>query len=154
MRGKRVWAGVMAALLAGPVFAIFKCTGSDGQVTYTDTPCAASSQAKTIEVPPPPGAREEADARRRGERLVHDAQALDARQSREAAERQRRWEIERQAEAVAQQRQSQRDEAEHLAVIYPTPLIGRRWPPVKPVVPKQKPVAQERLGRMQAYPFR
>ncbi|MBS0356754.1 MAG: DUF4124 domain-containing protein [Proteobacteria bacterium] len=152
MGRKRVWAGVLGILLAGPALAVFKCVGSDGRVTYTDGPCAADSRAQAVEVPPPLTPREEAEARGRGERLLEDARELDARRSAEVAERQRSQDAERRAEV--QQREQVKEDAEHWSAVYPAAIYGRRWPSVKPVQPKPKPVQKDTLGKMNAYPFR
>lgn len=153
MGRKRIWVGLLGVMLAGPAFAVFKCVGSDGRVTYTDGPCAADSRALAVEVPPPLGPREEAEARRRGERLLDDARALDARRNAEAVERQRRLDAERRAE-VAQQRESAKEDAERWGGVYPAPIYGRRWPLVKPAQPRPKPVQKEAPAKMNAYPFR
>lgn len=153
MRGTQIWAGLLGVVLAGPALAVFKCVGSDGRVTYTDGPCAADSRAQAVEVPPPLSPRDAAEARRRGERLLDDAHALDARRNIEAAERQRRWDAERQAEA-ARPREPAKDDAEHWMAVYPAPLYGQRWPPPKPVQPKPKAVQKEAPARTNAYPFR
>jgi hypothetical protein len=34
--------------------AIYKCTGTDGRVTYQDSPCQLGSSEKSIKAPPPP----------------------------------------------------------------------------------------------------
>ncbi|RTL42969.1 MAG: DUF4124 domain-containing protein, partial [Rhodocyclaceae bacterium] len=109
MRGAQIWAGLLGVVLAVPALAVFKCVGRDGRVTYTDGPCAADSRAQAVEVPPPLTPREEAEARRRGERLLDDAHALDARRSTEAAERQRSLNAERRAEV---QREQAKEDAE------------------------------------------
>lgn len=153
MEGRRIWTGLLGLLLAGPTLAVFKCTGGDGRVTYTDVPCAADSRGQAVDGAHPLSPREEAAARRRGERLLEDARALDARRNAEAAERQRRWEAEKQAELV-QSREQIREDAEHSTVVYPAPSYARRWPPPRPVQPKPKPVQKERSARMNAYPFR
>lgn len=150
---KRVWAALLGVWLAGPVLAVFKCTGSDGRVTYTDGPCTADSRVQAIDVPPPLSSREEAEARRRGERLLDEARTLDARRTADAVERQRRWEAERQAE-TAQQREPGKDDADRWGAVYPAPIYARCWPPVKSVQPKPKPVQQERPALIRAYPFR
>jgi len=148
----RVWAGLLSVVLAGPALAVFKCVGSDGRVTYTDGPCAADSRAQTVEVPPPLSPGEEAEARRRGERLLDDARELDTRRSAEAVERQRSLDADRRVEA--QPREQGKEDAEHWSTVYPAPIYGHRWPPVKPVQPKPKPVQKDSLGKMNAYPFR
>lgn len=153
MGRKRVWVGLLGVVLAGPACAVVKCVGADGRVTYTDGPCAAGSRAQAVEVPPPLSPREEAEARRRGERLLDDARALDARHQAEAVERQRSLDAQKRAEA-AQQRDVVKDDTEHWGTVYPVPLYGRRWPPVKPAQSKPKPVQKEALGRVNAYPFR
>ncbi len=145
---------LLLALLAGlslPAMAINKCTGADGRVTYTDGPCAGDSRVSRIETPPPTSREEEAEARARADRLVGEARVLEDRQTAESRERQRRYEAERAAEAA---QQSQRDEAERQAAIYPAPFIPRHRPPLVPVLPKPKPVPQERPALMRAYPFR
>lgn len=152
MRGTQIWAGLLGVLLAGPALAVFKCVGSDGRVTYTDGPCAADSRAQAVEVPPPLSPREEAEARRRGERLLDDARELDARRSAEAVERQRSLDADRRAEAQA--REQGKEDVEHWSAVYPASIYGRRWPPVKPVQPKPKPVQKDTLGKMNAYPLR
>lgn len=141
----------MLAGLARPAMAINKCIGADGRVTYTDGPCSGDSRGARIETPPPTSREEEAEARARADRLVGDARALESRQAAESRERQRRYEAERAAEAV---QQAQRDEAERPVAIYPAPYIPRHRPPVVPVQPKPKPVAEERPALMRAYPFR
>lgn len=152
MEGRRIWTGLLGLLLAGPALAVFKCTGGDGRVTYTDVPCAADSRGQAVDGAHPLSQREEAAARRRGERLLEDARALDARRNAEVAERQRRWEAERQAE-LAQSREQAREDVEHSTVVYPAPLYARPWPQPRPLQPKLKPVQKERPAKVNAYPF-
>lgn len=150
-RGFSVLLLVLLAGLALPAVAINKCIGADGRVTYTDGPCAGDSRVSRIETPPPTNREEEAEARARADRLVGEARVLEDRQTAESRERQRRYEAERAAEAA---QQNQRDEAERQAAIYPAPFIPRYRPPLVPVLPKPKPVPQERPALMRAYPFR
>ena len=154
MGRRRVWGGLLGIVLAGPALAVFKCVGSDGRVTYTDGSCPADSRVQAVEVQPPLSPREEAEARRRGERLLDDARALDARRNAEAAERQRSLEAEEKRAEAARQRESVKEDVEHWRAVYPAPIYGRQWPPVKPVLPKPKPVQKEAPARMNAYPFR
>lgn len=153
----RVFSALVVVLLAGqavPARAVNKCTGADGRVTYTDGPCAGDSRVSRVDIPPPTSRQEEAEARARADRLVGEARVLEARQTAESVERQRRYEAERAAEVAQQHQQSQRDEAERLGTVYPAPFIPRHRPPVVPVQPKPKPVPQERQALMRAYPFR
>ena len=75
---------VLGALLlvaghGAPAWAVNKCVGADGRVTYTDSPCAPDSRVTRVDTPPLPTPGEQAEARARGEELVRDAQALEAR---------------------------------------------------------------------------
>lgn len=153
---------VLAAALGAlstPALAVNKCVGADGSVTYTDGPCAGgTTQAKRIETPPPLTYREQLEARRRSERVVDDARALEARQSAERAARERRQEAERAAELAAQQRQARqeslREEQERWSVTQP--VVRRYVPPIQVVPPRPviKPPEPERPQPMRSYPFR
>jgi len=148
---------VLALIATGaPAWAINKCTGSDGRVTYTDSPCEGGSRAARIDTPPPPTPAEQAEARARGERMVEDARALSMRQAAEAAARQRRIEAERAAEQAAQQRQARqealREEAARLVIVQP--VIPRFRPPGVPMPPRPRPVQPDRPAPMAPYPFR
>ncbi|WP_374246853.1 DUF4124 domain-containing protein [Zoogloea sp.] len=160
--GVRGRLGALAAVLAAvamPASAVNKCVAADGSVTYTDGPCAGgSTQAKRIETPPPLSYREQLEARRRSERVVDDARALEARQTAEWEARQRRQEAERAAELAAQQRQARqetlREEQERWAVTQP--VIRRYVPPIQVVPPRPivKPPEPERPQPVRPYPFR
>ncbi len=116
------------------------------------------TQAKRIETPPRLSYREEMEARRRSERVVEDARALEARQSAERAARERRQEAERAAEFAAQQRQARqeslREEQERWSVTQP--VVRRYVPPIQVVPPRPviKPPEPERPQPMRSYPFR
>ena len=102
LRSRMIVLAVALGAMAAPALAVNKCVGTDGSVTYTDGPCAGgTTQAKRIETPPRLSYREEMEARRRSERVVEDARALEARQSAERAARERRQEAERAAEREA-----------------------------------------------------
>ena len=160
--GVRGRLGALAAVLAAvamPASAVNKCVAADGSVTYTDGPCAGgSTQAKRIETPPPLSYREQLEARRRSERVVDDARALEARQTAEWEARQRRQEAERAAGLAAQQRQARqetlREEQERWAVTQP--VIRRYVPPIQVVPPRPivKPPEPERPQPVRPYPFR
>lgn len=157
-RGMFVLAVALSAM-ATPAVAVNKCVGADGSVTYTDGPCAGgTTQATRIVTPPRPSYRDELEARRRSERVVDDARALEARQSAERAARERRQEAERAAELAAQQRQARqeslREEQERWAVTQP--VVRRYVPPIQVVPPRPviKPPEPERPQPMRAYPFK
>ena len=159
---------VLGALLlvaghGAPAWAVNKCVGADGRVTYTDSPCAPDSRVTRVDTPPLPTPGEQAEARARGEELVRDAQALEARQAADALARRREHDARLAAEQAAQQRQAQqdaaRDEAERRGAMYPLPLVvspaPRYLPPRVPVAPpKPKAAEQERPAPMRSFPFR
>ncbi len=146
------WVSVLAA---APAWAVNKCVGEDGRVTYTDSPCAGGSRTTRIDTPPPLTREEQAEARARSERIADDARELEARQAAEAAARQRRSDAERAAERAAEERrarqEAQREEAERWVV---RPVLPRYWPAPAPVLPRPKPPEPERPQPMRAYPFR
>jgi len=156
---------VALLLVAGhgaPAWAVNKCVGADGKVTYTDSPCAPDSRVMRIDTPPVPTPGEQAEARARGEELVRDAQALEARQAADALARRREHDARQAAEQAAQQRQAQqdaaRDEAERRGAMYPLPLLGspapRYLPPRVPVAPpKPRAAERERPAPMRSFPF-
>ena len=79
IRSRMIVLAVALGAMAAPALAVNKCVGADGSVTYTDGPCAGgTTQAKRIETPPRLSYREEMEARRRSERVVEDARALEA----------------------------------------------------------------------------
>jgi len=145
---------VLAAGQGAPAWAVNKCIGPDGKVTYTDSPCEGGSRVTRIENPPAPTPAEQAAARARGERMVDDARALEARQAAAAAARQRRVE----AEQAALQRQAQqeardaRDDRERLVVV--RPIVRRHPPPVLVLPPRPRPVEPQRPASMLPYPFK
>ena len=150
---------VLGALLlvaghGAPAWAVNKCEGADGKVTYTDSPCAPDSRVMRVNTPPLPTPAEQAEARARGEELVRDAQALEARR--------REHDARQAAEQAAQQRQAQqdaaRDEAERRRAMYPLPLVvspaPRYLPPLVPVAPpKPRAAERERPAPMRSFPF-
>ena len=159
---------VLGALLlvaghGAPAWAVNKCVGADGRVTYTDSPCAPDSRVTRVDTPPLPTPGEQAEARARGEELVRDAQALEARQAADALARRREHDARLAAEQAAQQRQAQqdaaRDEAERRGAMYPLPLVvspaPRYLPPRVPVAPpKPKAAEQGRPAPMRSFPLR
>ncbi len=155
---------VLAVLLAAgqgaPVWAVNKCVGADGKVTYTDSPCMANSRVTRIDTPPPPTADEQAEARVRGEQMIREARALEARQATEAAERRRQQASAQAAELAAQQaaqlRQAREDAAREEAarMVVVRPYIPRYWPPAVPAPSRPKPVEREKPAPMGAFPFR
>ena len=48
---KRVMLGIALVCLTGSAFAINKCTGKDGKVTYQEAPCEGAVNAQQIKVP-------------------------------------------------------------------------------------------------------
>lgn len=157
IRSRMIVLAVALGAMAAPALAVNKCVGADGSVTYTDGPCAGgTTQAKRIETPPRLSYREEMEARRRSERVVEDARALEARQSAERAARERRQEAERAAELAAQQRQARqeslREEQERWSVTQP--VVRRYVPPIQVVPPRPiiKPPEPERREPMRGYP--
>ena len=157
---------VALLLVAGhgaPAWAVNKCVGADGKVTYTDSPCAPDSRVMRVDTPPLPTPAEQAEARARGEELVRDAQALEARQAADALARRREHDARQAAEQAAQQRQARqdaaRDEAERRRAMYPLPLVvspaPRYLPPLVPVAPpKPRAAERERPAPMRSFPFR
>jgi len=115
-----------AATIAGSARAdtMYKCTGPDGKVTFTDQPCAGKSKASTLEVRPPQmGERAAQKADSEMDRLTRANEDFNKR----AAERQRaeaederraeqdRWnrkiaEAKRQAEKRAQEEEKARQD--------------------------------------------
>ncbi|MBK6654442.1 MAG: DUF4124 domain-containing protein [Zoogloea sp.] len=150
---------VAMAVFAPSAVAVNKCVGVDGKVTYTDGPCGGGSQVSRVETPPPLSREEQAAAMSRSEGLVREARELEARRAREAAERRRYEDMQRQIEA--QRRQAELDEAERLSrmsaqpvysvPVYPVPLRYRPHS-VLPPATQAAPVAPP--AKMRAYPFR
>ena len=158
-RSRMIVLAVALGAMSTPALAVNKCVAADGSVTYTDGPCAGgTTQARRIETPPPLTYREQLEARRRSERVVDDARALEARQSAERAARERRQEAERAAELAAQQRQARqeslREEQERWSVTQP--VVRRYVPPIQVVPPRPivKQPEPERPQPMRSYPFR
>lgn len=147
------------AVPGGQAWAVNKCVGADGRVTYTDGPCGAGSQGSRVDTLPPPSARDQAEARRRGEQMVQDVNRIETRQAAEAAERRRRLETEQAAEAEQQrraqreaQRQAAQDESTRLLVIRPGPLLPYHPHPVPTPPRPTKPVDETRSAQMRGYP--
>ena len=164
MRGSRELGCVLAlwCLLApvGQAWAVNKCVGADGRVTYTDGPCGAGSAGTRVNTLPPPSVRDQVEARRRAEQMVQDVNRIETRQASEAAERRRRIELEQAAEAEQQrraqreaQRQAAQEESQRLLVIRPGPLVPYHPHPVPPPAPRPaKPVDETRSAQMRGYP--
>lgn len=140
-------------------WAVNKCVGADGRVTYTDGPCGAGSQGSKVDTLPPPSVQDQLEARRRGEQMVQDVNRIESRQAREAAERRRRQEIEQAAEAEQQrraqreaQRRAEQEQAERVLVIRPGPLAPYHPRPVPPPPQPAKPVDPTRSSQMNPYP--
>ena len=150
---------LLAACLAvtpWQAWAVNKCVGADGRVTYTDGPCGAGSQGTKVETPPPPSVEDQLEARRRGEQMVQDVNRIESRQTREAAEWRQRQEIERAAEAEQQrraqreaQRRAEQEQAARVLVIRPG-LYHQR--PAPPPPPPAKPADPTRSSQMNPYP--
>lgn len=162
MRGCREVGFVCAVLCllasGGQAWAVNKCVGADGRVTYTDGPCGAGSQGSRVDTLPPPSARDQFEARRRAEQMVQDVNRIETRQAGEAAERRRRLEMEQAVEAEQQrraqqeaQRQAAREQSERLLVIRPGPLLPYHPHPVPPPRPT-RPVDETRSAQMRGYP--
>ncbi|WP_374495011.1 DUF4124 domain-containing protein [Zoogloea sp.] len=160
-RSRVLGAVVVASLMvfAPAGFAVNKCVGADGKVTYTDGPCGGGSQVTRVETPPPLTREEQAAAMSRSEGLVREAREMEARRAREAAERRRYEDMQRESEA--QRRQEEQDEAARLsrmsaqpvyaAPIYPMPL---RYRPHSVLPPGTQPAPVAPPAKMRAYPFR
>lgn len=137
-------------------WAVNKCVGADGAVTYTDGACNSGSKLdRVVETPPPMSREEEREARLRSREIVQEARELDARQNAERLERQRQavWAAQQQQAAeqqAAQQSQAAQDR-ERLIVVQP---VARRYLPPVPVVPVvPKPAAPpEREVKARGYP--
>lgn len=163
MRGSRGLGFVFAVwcLMAsgGQAWAVNKCVGADGRVTYTDGPCGAGSEGSRVNTLPPPSVRDQAEARRRAEQMVQDVNRIETRQASEAAERRRRVEMEQAAEAEQQrraqreaQRQAAQEESQRLLVIRPGPLVPHHPHPAPPPPRPAKPVDETRSAQMRGYP--
>lgn len=48
-------AGALSVLALSAQAQIYKCTGTDGKVNFTDSPCSSAQQSQTIEHAPPQG---------------------------------------------------------------------------------------------------
>lgn len=46
---------LFAAVLCGPALAVYRCTGADGRVTFSDTPCVAGQQGGAVQIRPVTG---------------------------------------------------------------------------------------------------
>ncbi|MBL8435285.1 MAG: DUF4124 domain-containing protein [Zoogloea sp.] len=163
MRGIRDLRCVLAAvfLLApvGQAWAVNKCVGADGRVTYTDGSCGDGSQGARVNTLPPPSVRDQIEARRRAEQMVQDVNRIETRQAYEAAERRRRVEMEQAAEAEQQrraqreaQRQAAQEESQRLLVIRPAPLVPYHPHPAPQPPKPTKPVDETRSAQMRGYP--
>lgn len=163
MRGNRrlgfgfvVWCMVVSC---GQAWAVNKCVGADGRVTYTDGPCGAGTEGSRVNTLPPPSVRDQAEASRRAEQMVQDVKRIETRQAGEAAERRWRFEMEQAAEAEQQrraqreaQRQAAQEESRRLLVIRPSPLVPYHPHPVPPPPRPAKPVDETRSAQMRGYP--
>lgn len=54
-RAARMWAtnrlwGAALLLAGAPVWAVTKCTGADGRVSFQDTPCGSAAKAESVDV--------------------------------------------------------------------------------------------------------
>lgn len=143
--GGRLLAGLCLAVMVGQAWAVNKCVGADGRVTYTDGPCGAGSQGSKVDTLPPPS--------------VQDVNRIEGRQASEAAERRRRQEIEQAAEAEQQrraqreaQRRAEQEQAERVLVIRPGPLVPYHPRPAPPPPQPTKPADPTRSSQMNAYP--
>lgn len=163
MRGSRelgfVWMAVCLLAPVGQAWAVNKCVGADGRVTYTDGPCGEGSQGSRVNTLPPPSARDQIEARRRAEQMVQDVNRIETRQAYEAAERRRRADMQQAAEAEQQrraqreaQRQAAHEESQRLLVIRPGPLVPYHPHPVPPPPRPTKPVDETRSAQMRGYP--
>lgn len=157
--GGRLLAGLCLAVMVGQAWAVNKCVGADGRVTYTDGPCGAGSQGSKVDTLPPPSVQDQLEARRRAEQMVQDVNRIEGRQASEAAERRRRQEIEQAAEAEQQrraqreaQRQAAQEESQRLLVIRPGPLVPHHPHPAPPPPRPAKPVDETRSAQMRGYP--
>ncbi len=84
----RVTAGAAALMLliAAPVFAgIYKCTGTGGEVRYTDTPCGESPAAIRKSTAPPAPAATQDERTQRTRRLLDAMEAERNEEKRNAA---------------------------------------------------------------------
>ena len=164
MRGSRglgfVFAVWCVMVSGGQAWAVNKCVGADGRVTYTDGPCGAGSEGSRVNTLPPPSARDQAEARQRAEQMVQDVKRIETRQASEAAERRWRSEMEQAAEAEQQrraQREAQRqaaaqEESRRLLLVRPGPLVPYHPHPVPPPPRPTKPVDETRSAQMRGYP--
>ena len=124
---------------------VFRCTGTDGKVTYQQAPCPTSSAEQKVDATP---ANTTHDASQRERILKEGADAgkkLDARAAAEDEERKRR-QAQREAEEKREREQQAREEArEYQPYLYtwgtgPRPPWGvwTPWPPgprPQPVTP-------------------
>ena len=157
--GGRLLAGLCLAVMVGQAWAVNKCVGADGRVTYTDGPCGAGSQGSKVDTLPPPSVQDQLEARRRAEQMVQDVNRIEGRQASEAAERRRRQEIEQVAEAEQQrraqreaQRRAEQEQAERVLVIRPGPLVPYHPRPAPPPPQPTRPADPSRSSQMNAYP--
>lgn len=157
--GGRLLAGLCLAVMVGQAWAVNKCVGADGRVTYTDGPCGAGSQGSKVDTLPPPSVQDQLEARRRAEQMVQDVNRIEGRQASEAAERRRRQEIEQAAEAEQQrraqreaQRRAEQEQAERVLVIRPGPLVPYHPRPAPPPPQPTRPADPTRSSQMNSYP--
>lgn len=156
------WVGLLMLAGAQSCLAVNKCIGADGRVTYTDGACGGGSRVERIETPPPLTRDEQAAARFESERVLREAQALDARKAQEAAESRRLEADRRRAEAQERQRQAEREAAELQARMAVTPVYALPIYPSHPyyhrpplVVPPRPPAqVAPAPPLMRSYPFR
>ena len=87
----RLPVAVACLALAAPAAAqtVFRCTGTDGKVSYQETPCDAKSAQKRVPMGTAPGVQDEIDARRNLERDAWRGSELSGRFAGDARERER-----------------------------------------------------------------
>ena len=126
---------------------VFRCTGTDGKVTYQQSPCPAESAERKVDATP---ANTDYDPTQR-ERILKDGadagRKLEAREAKEEAERARR-QAQREADEKREREQQAREEArEYQPYLYtwgtgPRPPWGGYTP--RPPGPRPQPVTPVR----------